>query len=781
MPELPHLILPRAEFEIERRKRPGFGRSPNKDVTEQTERIRIAVDEALAVHKRLSARITDPALIVRIRTSGVVPDKEWEHAGLTVLGHDATNSVVLFASDAELKVFQVRLSAFAAEKKAGQKNPSYNLLIASIEDFGPLRPEDRIGSALQAEGFTRPDTFAESREFVVDVELWDIGDQRERGQQADRFSEEISNSGGEVSDRYIGITFTAIRVRARGAAIRQLLDDPLVRLVDLPPQPDLNVASLLETILPELGVIEPPEEDAPLVAIFDTGVNSAHPLLEPVVVYRAASPDTLGLNDVYGHGSRVCGIAAYGDVRNCLENGVFQSSVRILSGKVINDQGNLDDRRLIASQINELVRLFHARGCRIFNLSIGDRLSQYGGGRVGQWTAVLDDLARELNVLFVISAGNYSYQPISHPEEHHTSYPTYLFGGKNRIFEPATAANALTVGAVAHAAAIPASSANNVGLRPIAGVGEPAPFTCAGLGVNGSVKPDLCDDGGNILYSGLAQNLVRVAESEIFTTNHDYLRSLFTTACGTSCAAPLVTHKAALVLRAFPTASANLIRAFLASSAQVPEPSLRRLHNESVETILSVCGYGIANAEMAALSDSNRVILYAEGEIKMDWFCVYEVPIPVEYSQTKGRRRIAVTLAFDPPTRHSRSAYLGVEMAFRLIRGKSLEWVRDHFRKRDVLAEGKAETLGGRYNCEFDIGPTIRERGTLQRGVFKMIANPSHEYGDTYYLVVRCERQWYTDEFAKQRFAVVVELAHSEDVRLYERVVQRVGVRVRTS
>ena len=61
-----------------------------------------------------------------------------------------------------------------------------------------------------------------------------------------------------------------------------------------------------------------------------------------------------------------------------------------------------------------------------------------------------------------------------------------------------------------------------------------------------------------------------------------------------------------------------------------------------------------------------------------------------------------------------------------------------------------------------------------------MTANPSAEYGETYYLVVRCERQWYPDEYATQRFAVVVELAHTEDVRLYERVTERVNVRIRT-
>ncbi len=779
MPELPHLILPRAEVELERRKKPGFGKSPRKDVTEQTERVRLAVDEALAIHKKLRADITDPALIVRVRTSGVVPEEEWERAGLAVLGHDATDAVVLFANDAELKEFQARLTAFAAERKAGQKSPSYNLLIASIEEFGPLKPEDRIGSALREEGFDRAESFADGRHFNVDVELWDVGTQIERGGRADRMTEEIGGAGGEISDRYIGLTFSALRVRGTGAVVRRLLNDPLVRLVDLPPQPDLDVAPLLDATIEDLETVEPPDADAPLVAILDTGVNSAHPLLEPVVIDRAASPATLGPNDIFGHGSRVSGIAAYGDVRNCLENRSFQSSVRILSGKVVNDQGNFDDRLLIATQINEIVRAFHARGCRIFNLSIGDRLSQYKGGRVGQWTAVLDELARELDVLFVIAAGNFLHRPATHPEEHHTGYPGYLLNGSNRIFEPATAASALTVGAVAHAAAVPASAGSNVGLRPIAEVGEPAPFTCAGPGVNRGIKPDLCDDGGNILYDGAAQNLARIPESEVFTTSHDYLRNLFTTARGTSCAAPLVTHKAALVLGAFPKASANLIRAFLANSARIPEPSLQRLQNVPGEKVLSVCGYGIANAETAATSDENRVVLYAEGEMPMDWFYVYEVPIPAEYAQTKGKRHIAVTLAFDPPTRHSRLAYLGVEMSFRLIRGKSVEWVRDHYRKREEKTEGKAEKLGGKYDCDFDIGSTIRERGTLQRGIFTMTANPSDEYGNTYLLVVRCERQWFSDEFAKQRYAVVVEIAHSEDIRLYKRINQRVSVRIR--
>jgi hypothetical protein len=160
----------------------------------------------------------------------------------------------------------------------------------------------------------------------------------------------------------------------------------------------------------------------------------------------------------------------------------------------------------------------------------------------------------------------------------------------------------------------------------------------------------LCDDGGNILYDGGTQSLRRVPESEVFATHHQYLQGLFTTARGTSCAAPLVTHKAAQVLQAFPNASANLIRAFLANSARVPQPPMDKLGDIKIEELMSVCGYGMASADRAVTSTENRVILFTESEMPMDWFFVYEVPIPMEYAQTNGKRHIAVTLAYDPPT-----------------------------------------------------------------------------------------------------------------------------------
>jgi subtilisin family serine protease len=780
MPELPHLILPRAEVNLDRRKRPGFGMSVPREPGEQATRISRAVDEALAAHANLRATIVDPELIVRVRTTHFLPEDEWIRAGLTVLGHDENDSVVLFASDAELTAFRARLAAYSEGVPEGQVNPHYASLIACIEEFGPLSPRDRIGGALRVEGYEEVDSLGGHTQFTLDVELWEIGTKEERGAQADALNVHVVGRGGEITDRYIGISFTALRVTGDGRLFQWLLSLPIVRVIDLPPQVDADVTELLETGIRNLGVIQNPDADAPLIAILDSGVNEGHPLLAPVVVEKASAPASLGLSDVFGHGSKVSGIAAYGDMRNCLETGSFKASIRICSGKVVNDTGTFDSLKLVPSQMNEIIRSLHARGCRIFNLSIGDRKARYGGGKVGTWTAILDELARELNVLIVVAAGNYEHEPAhGNAEDHLTGYPRYLTGPESRLLEPGVAANVLTVGAIASAAAVTEQGPGNVSVRPIANVGEPAPFTRCGPGVGEGLKPDLCDDGGNMLYDGLTQGLIRRPESEILTTHPRYLERLFTTGFGTSYAAPLVAHKAGQVLKVFPTASANLLRALLASSARLPEASIGRLRGLGAAAIRNACGYGIANAVIASTSDTNRVVLYADDTIGMDRFFVYEVPIPREFSKTKGKRAIKVTLAFDPPTRHTRAAYLGVQMSFRLVRGKTLGQIIDHYRQRDQKVEGKHPELEGKFDCSFDSGPNSRECGTLQSALFEMSRNPAAEYGDTYFLVVRCERKWSPDEFAQQRFALVVEMSHSGDIALYERIRERITVRVR--
>lgn len=71
-----------------------------------------------------------------------------------------------------------------------------------------------------------------------------------------------------------------------------------------------------------------------------------------------------------------------------------------------------------------------------------------------------------------------------------------------------------------------------------------------------------------------------------------------------------------------------------------------------------------------------------------------------------------------------------------------------------------------------------RESGTLQKAVFK-IAQARQNYGDTYFLVVRCQREWALDEHGPQGYAVAVTVSHSAEVDLYARIEPRVRIPLR--
>ena len=157
---------------------------------------------------------------------------------------------------------------------------------------------------------------------------------------------------------------------------------------------------------------------------------------------------------------------------------------------------------------------------------------------------------------------------------------------------------------------------------------------------------------------------------------------------------------------------------------------------------------------------------------------MYEVPIPSEFLNTKGETSISVSLAFDPPVRHSHFDCLGVNMSFRLIRGQNVGEVVEVFRKR-TKDEDPVDNLAQSSNCKMVPGPNLREGGTLQRADFIMKRNPMYDYGDTYFLVVRCERKWARDEHGPQRYAVVVTIKHAEAINIYSRIQQRIQARVR--
>lgn len=771
-----HLELVKLPEQFERRKHGGGGLPPPRDAAHSA-RLRQGLDAARdEQRRRRKPEFVDPSLILRVQMTGALFEEDWERLGLTVLSNDADRTLVLFASNEEMADFRARLDAYQRGAPPGQKHAPFNNFVGGIETIGSVEPRDRIGPRFREDGVVQPEDFREGEPYLVDIEIWDLGERRLRERKLGDIVRYLEARGCEVFDQYIGPSITLFRARLTGQLLRTVLTIEEVASVDLPPSPDVTTAEAMNLTLARVPALNAVDDNAPVIGVIDSGLND-HPLLAGIVAGAIGVPDHLGTADVWGHGTRVAGVATFGDLRAQLANGGLQRGSRICAAKVINDHGDFDDRRLVPSQMREAITTLHERfGCRIFVIALADRRRVFDGGKVGTWAATLDELARELDVVIIVAAGNRNPRGGNRVEQGVTEYPAYLLETANRFFEPAGALNVVTVGALSHGEGLDAAMADDARVRPITRAHEPSPFSRVGPGLGGATKPDLVEVGGTLVFDPVVARLrggEELASAGILTLHHNFLDRLFTGGSGTSYSAPRVAFSAGQILTRFPRASANLVRALLVNSADVPDEASERLRLLGAEGIRSICGHGLIDLERAAFSDDARVTLYAEDELELDHFAVYRIPIPEPFQAGNGDRTIRITLAYDPPVRHTRTDYAGVGMSFRLIRGCEPGLIFEHYRRREQ-AEGPFPDLAPRFNCKLEPGPQAREKGSVQRAdiTFK---RGIEDYGSSYYLVVRCESGW-ASFVDRQQFAVVVELLQRAEVQLYERVRQRIRV-----
>lgn len=771
MAEHAHIALKRLEGELERRKPPGFGGGPRRDPTQHGPKIREEIKAVLEEHQKTpSVEGVDPSLILRIELAGFIDENEWARMGLVILSEDVDKTLLLFATDLELKEFRAKVESYQGELPLGQKNPSYAGLIEAIESIGTARPVDRLGESLKFSGITSLDQIDDAETYVVDIELYHPVDDVQAQVFVYRLEQVLNANGGSILNTYIGDRLLLCRVEASGSAIKGALSLPEVASVELPPRPDMETEDFSSVTIENVDVGAAPPADAVAIGVIDSGVNFGHPLLAYAMRASIAGHSTWSDADEAGHGTSVASMAAYGDVASRTEEGDFDAPIWIASARVVDSDGLFPKEVTVPAIMEQTIRTLHQdHGCRIFNISLGDPKLIYSGGKAGTWAATLDGLARELDILFVVSTGNQKDLTAKYGEDILKQYPTYLLDPSSRILDPATAVNALTVGSVAHTNGLENADEELVGVRPICSADQPSPFTRSGPGVRGMIKPDLVDYGGSAVWDGPTKALVSGGgkpSAGVWTFHHEPVSHLFQTRSGTSFAAPIVAHKAALLLAQYPDAPANFLRAMLGLSGELTEASIDALKPIGALAPLMICGNGVPNIGHAIGSDDSRVVLFANDELALDHFAVYELPIPNVFQTTKGMREIKVSLAFDPPTRRTRSDYLGVTMGWRLLRGTNEKDVFDKFRKWEK-AEGDPPEFPAKYVCSAFPGAKLREKGSLQCGSF-IAQRDMSQYGDTYYVAVWCRRRWAPDDIKAQKFTIAAQLRHSVDIELYQ-------------
>ena len=680
--------------------------------------------------------------------------------------------ILAFATEDQLDAFEAKLASLAKGRRV-----TYPNLLYALQGFDHWTPADRTGWALRSNGF--PD----EEPFVIDAQLWPLDRGNDLIRSRNDFENWAAENGGQVIDAVQQPYLTLYRIRCTRMMADNLLRHRDVRLVDLPARIGLEQA-LIFTDVQELGEVPAPREDAPGIVVLDSGLVAGHPVLAPAVGdVQSFLPGKSG-TDEHGHGTFVSGIALYADVAECVRNRSFVPELRLFSGRVLDDQ-NEGDPRFIENQVDEAVRYFAENyDCRIFNLSYGDKNKPYQGRHVAGLAVTLDTLSRELDVLFVVPTGNYKHDEDG-PDDWRAEYPHYLTGETSTLLDPAPALNALTVGSLArYERGVPNQRwPDDPAYRPVARADQPSPFTRHGPSVNGAIKPDLVDYGGNMLVNVRTGGHPMAGTQGVgeLSASHDFASGRpFAEDSGTSFAAPRVANAAALILGELPEASVDLCRALLVSHARTPA-ACSDLFADDESALRNVTGYGLVDRSALYRSMENCVTLWAMGSIEDRHHHFYEVPVPDEFwSQGRRAREMTIALAFRPPVRTTRIDYRAVAISFKFVSARSLNDVAQSFNA--AIDRNVAPTIRERASRR-RISERDRSHGTVQASTWTF-TQPSGAVRESSWFVVvtRNDPAWGASlSSEREPYALTVTLSdrYAGQPRLYTRIEARLRERIR--
>jgi hypothetical protein len=762
------------------------------------------IAEALELRQQQAPLGIDPKLVFKLRLAahGQLDEKTLHTLGLHLLGIDGTHALVVFPDEVSLTELRDRLREYAASPA---DHPKYAYL-GIIEDISSLTPEDRVGARLRV----RP--LVDDEVAYLDVALWSSNKAEfDRRVNELRGLLERESRGLAITDQWLGDDLALLRVRLDGEALGILLQVDYVKEIERRPQPAFEMLEIRQLNLDNL---EPPSTDIALlpgILVVDSGLMQGHPLLRDVVGEARVFPDgaaTLGGGSedadttTPGHGTAVAGIAVYNDVGLCINRRQFVPSATVFSARVTDEHNHYFETELLEHQLADAVAYFLDAypAIRVINISLGNA-DAVDETRKYQWpfAAAIDKIAyqhrnRKPSFLFVVSTGNYYPHQLT-AESVMQQYPNYLLDPKARVVDPAMAALALTVGGLSYGQGRDQRSEDRITRVIPEDAEQPSPFTRAGWGWDGAIKPEVVDFAGAFrIEDKRIWNFSQYAGIPSLAKNFTPPDGqLFQTVAGTSFAAPRVANIAARLFNDFPGASANLIRALIVNSARLPDQRPLALKNLAAhdEKILKLYGYGQPDYARARWSAHNDVVLLAEDMLPLDSFQLYQIPaLPDDFFAMPGRGFVSVTLAFDPDTRQTRADnYLGTTMDFTLYRNVDPAVLADWLGQltpdeREALGDEAGASFGKR-RIQMTPGVIRRRKATVQRAVWEISRRPKDYDDQDLTLVVTAHGTWARAHPESQPFALVVSLLHDSlfvdlyaHIRQHAQVLQRARVRV---
>lgn len=500
-----------------------------------------------------------------------------------------TRRLILAVDDAALERLEELVDAHGAGRSAQQAFEQ----IQRLEEVAPpavntvLRPDpaEHVGAAETSlwEAVLHPRAVRSGEPVPIDDAA------------LDRWVSLVESYGGTVHRDFLrqvgGLTFMPIRVAsaqapqlARFNPLRVLRPMPAIR-----PRPRFGLRSVSR--------IQPPNEQRPLadvttVAVFDGGVHDPDQLGLFAIPLIDLTPEPSEPEDV-DHGTGVTGAVLYG----LLQPGdqATQPPLPVESFRVVPppyDPGDLDGYWIL-DRIKEILTEDRHK---LVNLSLGPTLAVEDDMEPNRWTAELDQLAWERDIVFVVAAGNDGNQDQD--------------TGLHRVQVPADMANAVSVGACD----VPAPD------RPWAR----APYSSMGPGRPGARTQPL-----GVQFGGVDNQMFDVLRAD----------GTFLEATGTSFSAPVVTHALADLTTRLPRVNSSVLRAFAVHFAE-----RHRAFNARRDEF----GFGRLPLSFADALDCtpDQVHVLFIDQIARGDVLGYQLPLPQSFS---GAAKMSVTLAYASP------------------------------------------------------------------------------------------------------------------------------------
>ncbi|MFC6088223.1 S8 family serine peptidase [Saccharothrix lopnurensis] len=770
-----HLLLPDPHLVSSRRAASGRGTPISRNRAEHGAHLQAELQRVVAAPRRLDAGV-DPNFVFKIRAAGRPQESMLEGRNLQVLGETADYTYFVLSDDGTTGL-ATALSDYAS-------NGALNSLVDLIDDIEPYGAEDRRGPGLESPPPGR---------FLVDITIWPSRNRAQAESRATMIDAILDRTNGQVQLRSLSPRRNIIRALVDVNTLEDLLETSVVEQVRTPPVPFLDFRDWRTLSASE---ITREQVDSAPVGVLDDAPAITHPLLEGVV----KSVDPIGPNDYPwqqpgDHGSEVVGRVLLPNLHEQLRDGTTITAhgtvhvARILEP----DPGDPNGAPRFATSafphelVEQGIRHLHTTyGVKVFNLSIGYS-EPYSDIHLGALTETIDDLIRELKIVVVVPTGNVGAQAFTAltPSDHHAAddYPVYLDTPEHRLAEPAPAALAITVGSLALSEGV-AEIGNRLGWRAIASIDQISPFSRVGPGIGTSTKrrnkPDLIHYGGNLAVNDSGHVVFNdMGASIVSTAINPTTGQLFKACNGTSYAAPAVARVAADIAHAYPDASANLVRALLAGSAELPQSATRVREENKAH---SYYGHGKPSSYRAVNSEARRATMTYDGEMPIDTVQIHPVPIPEVFRRGSGSQRtITVTLAFDPPVRRQRREYVAASMQVDLYRNIEIDELQRTLRRQP--STNALELIRGRRHPKLVPGPDSVTSSTLQ--VRRWTATNSFINDDEVFYVAVTHRAatWArgSADYTIQSYALTVTLEDQNLVRadLHQLLTQQVRVPAR--